>query len=94
MTRITTPDASQGFDVSSYALLNLYVGVRGPRDAWEVTVFAKNLTNRFVALSKDFAPLAEQGGLTNTFGSTGYYNTTFTSPLQVGLNLRYAFGSH
>jgi iron complex outermembrane receptor protein len=90
----SNPNASPGYDVSSYALVNLYLGVRSADDAWEVTVFAKNLTNRFVTLSKDAAPIAELGGLNNTFGTTGYYNTSFTPPLQVGINLRYAFGSH
>lgn len=90
----SNPNASPGYDVSSYALVNLYVGVRDPEGAWEVTVFAKNLTNRFVTLSKDPAPIAEIGGIGNTFGTPGYYNTSFTPPLQVGLNVRYALGSH
>jgi iron complex outermembrane receptor protein len=87
----SNPNASQGLDVSSYALINLYLGVRDPDDAWEVTVFAKNLTNRFVTLSRDLAPIADS----NTFGSSGYYNNvTFTPPMQVGLNVRYAIQSH
>jgi iron complex outermembrane receptor protein len=86
-------NASQGFVANSYALLNLYVGVRDPENLWDVSLFAKNLTNTRVTLSKDFATLSEAGNVTSTFGSSGYYATTFTAPLQVGLSVRYAVGS-
>jgi iron complex outermembrane receptor protein len=86
-------NASQGFVADSYALLNLYVGVRDPDNLWDVSLFAKNVTNTRVTLSKDFATLSEAGNVTSTFGSSGYYATTFTPPLQVGLNVRYSFGS-
>jgi iron complex outermembrane receptor protein len=86
-------NASQGFVANSYALLNLYVGVRDPDNLWDVSLFAKNLTNTRVTLSRDFAALSEAGNVTSTFGSSGYYATTFTAPLQVGLSVRYSVGS-
>ena len=88
----SNPNAVPGISISSYALANLYLGVRDPGGAWDVTVFAKNLTNRFVLLRRD--PTYFAGPTSATFGSAGYYsNVSFTSPLQVGLNVRYALGS-
>lgn len=86
------PNTGLGYVVPSYALANLYFGVRS--DGWEATVFAKNLGDRFVRLSRSYTPIVEGGGLGGYFGSTGYYGTSFTQPLQVGLNLRYSFGTH
>ena len=87
------PNTGLGYVVPSYALANLYLGVRGADEAWEATVFAKNLANRFVTLTRGYTPIVEGGGIGASFGSTGYYNTSFTQPLQVGLSLRYAWGS-
>lgn len=87
------PNTGLGYVAPSYALANLYLGVRSADSAWEATVFAKNLANRFVTLTRSYTPIVENGGAGAYFGSTGYYNTSFTQPLQVGLNLRYTFGS-
>jgi iron complex outermembrane recepter protein len=86
-------NASQGFVVNSYALLNLFVGLRDSANLWDVSLFAKNVTNTRVTTSKDFAQLSETGGVTTAFGPSGYYATTVTPPLQVGLSVRYSFGS-
>ena len=86
--------ASQGFIVNSYALLNLFVGLRDPGDVWDLSLFAKNVTNTRVTTSKDFAQLQESGITSTTFGPSGYYATAMTPPLQVGLSVRYSFGSH
>ena len=93
------PDAVQGYVVPSYALANLYLGVRDPGAGWEASLFVKNLANRTVLLSKSYFPVQEQGGLNAIFGSPGYYAAgatgvqMVTAPMQVGINLHYAFGS-
>jgi iron complex outermembrane receptor protein len=87
------PSIAVGYDVPSYALFNLFLGVRNPKDSWEVSVFDKNLFNRDVELYKSSSPIQESGGLSAIFGSLGYYNLSVTPPMQLGLNLRYAIGS-
>ena len=67
--------------------------MRDQTDSWEVSLFAKNLFNRFVLLYKSATPIQETGGLNATFGSPGYFNATVTPPMQIGVNARYAFGS-
>lgn len=79
--------------VKSYALLNLYAGIRDPEGNWDVSVFAKNVTNTHRVLTRN--------GTTATTSLTGsglslvsdYYGITTTSPREFGVNLRVAFGS-
>lgn len=79
--------------VKAYALLNMYAGLRDPDGAWEVSVFAKNLTNTHRVLTRS--------GTTETTSLTGsgvslvsdYYRITTTTPREFGVNLRVAFGS-
>jgi outer membrane receptor protein involved in Fe transport len=90
----SNPNALQGYDVPSYALINIYVGARDPDGSWELSLFAKNLTNRLVLLNKSYFQVQEMAGLNAIFGNPGYYNTVqVTPPRQVGLNLRYTIGS-
>jgi iron complex outermembrane receptor protein len=89
------------FTVPSYGLLNLYAGVRSADGAWEVSLFAKNaLANKTLL---DRSPVPES--LDNVLGvaaigfagqfpsSSGYYATQVTSPREVGVNVRYAWGT-
>ena len=93
------PNAVQGYVVPSYAIANLYLGVRDPKSAWEGSFFVKNIGNRTVLLNKSYFQIQEQGGLNAVFGSPGYYSASgtgvamITPPMQLGINLRYAFGS-
>ena len=95
----SNPNAVQGYDVPSYAIVNLYLGVRDSSDGWEASIFAKNLFNRTVLLNKSYFQIQEQGGLNAIFGNPGYYTASgtgvpmVTPPMQIGLNLRYTFGS-
>jgi iron complex outermembrane recepter protein len=92
-------NAVQGYVVPSYAIANLYLGVGDPKSAWEASFFVKNLGDRTVLLNKSYFQIQQQGGLNAIFGSPGYYGASgtgvgmVTSPMQIGLNLRYAFGS-
>jgi iron complex outermembrane recepter protein len=88
-------------DYKRYALLNLYLGVRDPEGAWEVALYGKNVTNTQRVLARSSAPssTAYNIGATGTSGATNYYTggvaagLGMTAPREVGLSLRYAFGS-
>ena len=79
--------------VKAYALLNAYAGVRDPDGAWELSVFAKNLTNTHRVLTRSgtraTTSLSGSGAVLNS----NYYGITTTAPREVGVNLRIAFGS-
>lgn len=80
--------------IDDYGLLNLYAGVRDTEGAWEISVFAKNLTNTSQILSQESLQEQSDGGITNYFGTnSGYFGVRYTPRRQFGLNVRYAFGS-
>jgi iron complex outermembrane recepter protein len=88
-------------DVSAYALLNLYTGVRSADGAWEVSLYGKNITNTFQVLTRT-NPLSTTYQVLQppTFRSaagvtqTGTYAAiTTTPPQEFGINVRFAFGS-
>jgi iron complex outermembrane receptor protein len=99
--------AEANFAVPNYALLNLYAGVRSHDGAWTASIFARNVLNTVVAL--DRSPVqadlsgslgtlaAEFGGVNPAFATlnrkSGYYETLTNTPREVGINVRYAFGS-
>jgi iron complex outermembrane receptor protein len=80
------------FVVNNYSLLNVYAGLRSEDGAWELSLFAKNAFKTQETLSRDFAA-QDVLGLSSQFGSSGYFATTTTPRREVGVNLRYAFGS-
>ena len=90
-------------DVKSFGVLNLYAGVRDPDGAWEVSLFAKNITNTFRVLTRSNGPQATplRGGIplgggavsSGSLSTTNYYGITSTAPREFGVNLRIAFGS-
>lgn len=86
------PNSSQGFVTQSYFMADLYAGIRAPNGAWEVAVFAKNATGTNRILSYNSVDV-EPGAVTGTFGPSGYSQASFTPRREVGLNVRYAFGS-
>lgn len=85
--------ATGGIESDEYGLLNLYAGVRDPEGAWEVSVFAKNLTKASTQLTGGGSEIASSGGLGAFFGGSGYFDTSYTPRREIGLNVRYAFGS-
>lgn len=82
-----------GYRVPNYALANLYAGVRSPDGAWDVGLFARNLFNAGVRLSREPIESLPGGNLVATFGSTGYREVTYTNPFEAGLSVRFGFGS-
>jgi iron complex outermembrane receptor protein len=85
------------FTVPSYGLMNLYAGVRSHDGAWEVSLFAKNALRNNTVLDK--SPV--QASASQIFGAyagafpanSGYYVTQVTPRREVGINVRYAWGS-
>ena len=75
----------------SYAILDLFAGVSGGKGAWELGVFAKNVTNKKVELTRVtplnniYSPYAVAPG--------GYDQVRVSLPREVGVTFRYAFGS-
>lgn len=84
-------------DIGSYGLVNAFAGIRDPKGAWEISLFAKNLFDTTKTLSRS-DPLftsyrnAAAGFAATTYTST-YTTVTSTVPREFGINVRYAFGS-
>ncbi len=82
-----------GYTVPNYGLLNVFAGVRSPDGAWDLNVFARNLTKTGVETSRDVDYTTPAGGVATFFGQSGYRWTSYTSPREIGVSLRYAFGA-
>jgi iron complex outermembrane receptor protein len=82
-------------DVKSYGILNLYAGLRDHGGAWDVSLYAKNITNteRVLTRSPTAAQTPYNVGATSFNGITSYRQISFTQPREFGVNVRYAFGS-
>jgi iron complex outermembrane receptor protein len=91
--------------VDSYALLNLFAGVRDSKGRWEVSLFARNVFDETVVLNTSGAPLST-GLTTLNFGpggavtgstassfSSGYHSVSVVPEREVGVTLRFGFGS-
>ncbi|WP_375287109.1 TonB-dependent receptor [Sphingomonas sp.] len=87
------PNQDLNFTVGAYALLNLYAGLRSPDNRWDVGLFAKNLTDTGRKLTRNFAPAEPLGGSLAILGNPGYYQTSYTLPREIGVTVRFAFGS-
>jgi iron complex outermembrane receptor protein len=87
-------DPGNAFDsVSSYGLLNAYIGVRDAEGAWDITAYAKNLTNAFRVVTRSNGPLATSLRSPGTLSYTNYFGVSVTEPREFGLTARFAFGS-
>lgn len=83
-------------NVDAYGLLNVYAGIRSSDGAWEVSLFARNLTDTAETLKRGNGPEATPYTNTSGLGTTlagPYQLATYTPPREIGINLRYAFGS-
>ncbi len=84
--------ADVNFVAESYGLLNLYMGVRNDEQGWDVSFFAKNLTDQTTTLSRAFSQQQTTGQFVPAF-SSNYYATAVTPRQEFGLNLIYRFGA-
>jgi iron complex outermembrane recepter protein len=82
-------------DVKSYSLLNLYLGLRDPKAGWEVMFYGKNVTNTFRVLGQGNSAITTgyRTLLGPQTGVTTYRNVNVTAPREIGVSMRYAFGS-
>jgi iron complex outermembrane receptor protein len=81
----------------SYSLLNLYVGLRSHDGAWEASLFASNVASTSKLLDRSPQQIS-LGGLTSSFPTinplSGYSGVTeYTPRREVGVSIRYAWGS-
>lgn len=79
--------------VKAYALVDLFAGLREPDQAWEISLYAKNLLSTRRVLTRSAAPLSTPitpAGATATYN---YLAITTTEPREFGLNLRISLGS-
>lgn len=82
-----------GIQVDSYNLLNLYAGIRDSEGVWELSIYGRNVANASTMLSGGGVEVGSSGGLGAFFGNSGYFATSYTPRREVGVNIRYAFGS-
>ncbi len=84
-----------GFTAASYGILNLYMGLRSGSGAWDLQLFARNLTNtkRTLTLAQG-AETDPISPVSLNFGQSGYNRTSVTPLREFGLTARYAFGVH
>lgn len=89
------PNASEAVVIDKYALLNVFLGIRDPDGAWEVSAFANNLLNERQILSYNAVAQTSAGGVASFFGgaASGYNQVSMTPRREFGLQVRYAFGS-
>ncbi len=75
----------------AYAILDLYAGVAGEKGVWDLGFYAKNVFDKQVELSRN-------NTLNNVYSSwagapSGYNTVSVSAPRELGVTLRYAFGS-
>jgi iron complex outermembrane receptor protein len=82
-------------NIPAYALFNLYFGVQDPHRGWYVSGYVKNLFNTRETLNRDANPLLTSGqALAKGFNLyTGYRGINTTAPQEIGINVKYTFGS-
>ena len=82
-------------DVKSYALVNLYAGIRASNGAWDIGIYAKNIFDTERVLTRGAGPLTTSYniGATGVNSPTTYRLITMTAPREIGATARFAFGS-
>ena len=71
-------------------LVPQFAGVTGPKGSWDLGLYAKNAFDKQVELAR----VATINGVYTNFRALGGYDVVRTSlPREVGVKLRYAFGS-
>jgi iron complex outermembrane receptor protein len=89
------PNASENFVTPAYGTLNLYLGVDSQTRSWEVSLYAKNLTNnqKIVFIGANQTQPYQSSTTLPLFGPSGYTAIGLTAPREVGLNFHFMFGS-
>ena len=83
--------------IDAFTMVDLFAGVASDDGAWEVSLFAKNLLDTDKVLDQQVTPYtisATQRFYSGLVPSTSDYTAVqMTRPREVGITLRYAFGS-
>jgi iron complex outermembrane receptor protein len=82
-------------DIPSYAMVNLFAGVRDPDGGWEIGAYAKNVFDVERVLTRN-ATTAISGASVSAPGTapvSTYRVITMTPPREIGITARFAFGS-
>ena len=74
--------------VPAYALVDLYIGLRQADNAWEVSLYGKNITDDSTIVNPTVAQIT---GIPQFFGSPGYTMIARTPQREYGMIIRYAF---
>jgi iron complex outermembrane receptor protein len=74
----------------SYAIVDLFAGVAGEKDVWDLGFFAKNVFDKQVELGRS-TPSSPYAPYANI--PLGYDVVRSSPPREIGVTLRYAFGS-
>lgn len=79
--------------VSSFALLDLFLGVRDPDGAWNVMLYGKNILDTHRVLTRTDAALTTTFRFSPATSATNYLGITTTPPQEFGVSARIAVGS-
>lgn len=81
-------------DISAYALVNLYAGLRADDGAWDVGFYAKNLFDTDKVLSRGAtAPVSGASVVGGVTPASRYRIISLTPQREIGLTARFAIGS-
>jgi len=81
-------------DISSYALVNLFAGVRDPDGGWEVGGYVKNVFDTGRILIREANPnTVEIRSPAPITMSSAYRTVSYTAPREFGITARVSFGS-
>ncbi|HEX7875566.1 MAG TPA: TonB-dependent receptor [Sphingobium sp.] len=73
----------------SFAIVDLFAGVTGWNNAFDLGIYAKNVFDKQVELARVLTP----NNLFSSYGAGGYDVVRSNTPREIGVTLRYAFGS-
>lgn len=79
--------------VKAYALVDLFAGLRGPDNAWELSAYVKNLLDTTRVLNRSAAPQTTPVTAAGATATYNYLGITTTDPREFGVSLRVSFGS-
>ncbi len=77
----------------AYGILDLFAGVSGGDGAWSLGAYAKNVFDKQVELSRLVTPANIYVASEYLRIPTGYTQVNVSPPREIGVTLRYAFGS-
>jgi iron complex outermembrane receptor protein len=75
----------------AYTLVDLFGGFTAKDSGWDIGAYAKNVFDRRIVLTSN--GIVTGFGVDQLFGPSGYNAVTTTPPREVGVMLRYSFGS-